>query len=195
MRGRPNRTRRCACQRRLCNGLTVTDVSYNLRSSTRRLPEHRMVPADVCDGQEQARSTLVGREVDLTTRRCVCQRRSRNGSTVTDVRYNIHSSTNGLPEHRMVPADVCDGQDQARSTSGGREVDLTTRQYAYQRRSCNGLNATDVGYNIHSSTNRLPEHHMVPAEVCDGQDPVRSTSCGRDIDTTLPASVCFARCE
>ena len=27
-----------------------------------------MVPAEVCDGQEQARSTLDGREVDLTTR-------------------------------------------------------------------------------------------------------------------------------
>ena len=26
-----------------------------------------MVPADVCDGQEQGRSTLDGREVDLTT--------------------------------------------------------------------------------------------------------------------------------
>jgi hypothetical protein len=25
-----------------------------------------MVPADVCDGQEQGRSTLDGREVDLT---------------------------------------------------------------------------------------------------------------------------------
>ena len=70
----------------------------------------------------------------------------------------------------MVPAEVCDGQEQARSTSDGREVDLTTRQYVYQRRSRNGLNATDVGYNIRSSTNRLPEHRMVPAEVCDGQE-------------------------
>ena len=50
------------------NGLTVTDVRYNIRSSTNRVPEHRMVPAEVCDGQEQARSTLDGREVDLTTR-------------------------------------------------------------------------------------------------------------------------------
>ena len=28
---------------------------------------------------------------------------------------------------------------------------------------------------------------MVPAEVCDGQDPVRSTYYGRDTDITLPA--------
>ena len=27
-----------------------------------------MIPADVCDGQEQGRSTLYGREVDRTTR-------------------------------------------------------------------------------------------------------------------------------
>jgi hypothetical protein len=109
------------------NGLSCTMLIHSIRSPIRRLPEHRMVPADVCDGQEQARSTSGGREVDLTTRRCVCQRRSRNGSTVTDVRYNIHSSTNGLPEHRMVPADVCDGQEQGRSTLDGREVDRTTR--------------------------------------------------------------------
>ena len=84
----------------------------------------------------------------------------------------------------MVPAEVCDSQEQARSTSDGREVDLTTRQYAHQRRSRNGLNATDVGYNIHSSTNRLHEHRMVPAEVCDGQEPARSTLEGRELDPT-----------
>ena len=39
------------------NGLTVTAVRYNISSSTRRLPEHHMVPAEVCDGQEQARET------------------------------------------------------------------------------------------------------------------------------------------
>ena len=89
-----------------------------------------MVPLDVCDGQEQTRLTSAGREVDLTTRRCACQRRLRNGLTVTDVGYNIRSSTNGFPEHRMVPPDVCDGQEQARSTSDGREVGRNTRQRA-----------------------------------------------------------------
>ena len=143
-----------------------------------------MVPAEVCDGQEQARSTLDGREVDLTTRQYVYQRRSRNGSTVTDVRYHIRSSTNRLPEHRMVPAEVFDGQDQARSTSGGREVDLTTRRCACQRRSRNGSTVTDVRYNIRSSTNGLPEHHMVPADVCDGQEQGRSTLYGREVDRT-----------
>ena len=93
-----------------------------------------MVPAEVCDGQEQARSTSDGREVDLTTRRIAHARDgSRNGLTVTDVRYNIRSSINRIPEHRMVPAEVCDGQEQARSTLDGREVDLTTRRCACQR--------------------------------------------------------------
>ena len=72
------------------------------------------------------------------------------------------------------------------------------------RRSCrpgvrhaprNGLYVTDAAYNTRLSIRRVPEHHMVLAEVCDGQDPARSTSCGRDVDTTLPASVCFVRCE
>jgi hypothetical protein len=143
-----------------------------------------MVPADVCDGQEQARSTSGGREVDLTTVDGVRHRRSRNGLTVTDVSYNIRSSTRRLPEHRMVPADVCDGQDQARSTSGGREVDLTTRRCACQRRSRNGLTVTYVRYNIRSSTNGLPEHRMVPADVCDGQEQGRSTLDGREVDRT-----------
>jgi hypothetical protein len=49
----------------------------------------------------------------------------------------------------------------------------------------NGLNVTDAVYNTRSSIRRVPEHPMVPAKVCDGQDPARSTSCRRDIDTTL----------
>jgi len=49
----------------------------------------------------------------------------------------------------------------------------------------NGLYVTDAVYNTRSSIRRVPEHPMVPAEACDGQDPARSTSCGRDIDTTL----------
>ena len=48
------------------NGLSCTMLIHSIRSQIRRLPEHRMVPADVCDGQEQGRSTLDGREVDLT---------------------------------------------------------------------------------------------------------------------------------
>ena len=55
------------CQRRSRNGLTVTYHEYNIRSSTHRLPAHLMVQAEVCGGQERARSTLDGREVDLTT--------------------------------------------------------------------------------------------------------------------------------
>jgi hypothetical protein len=144
-----------------------------------------MVPAEVCDGQEQARSTLDGREVDLTTRRIAHARDgSRNGLTVTDVRYNIRSSTNGLPEHHMIPAEVCDGQEQARSTLDGREVDLTTRRCVCQRRSRNGSTVTYVRYNIRSSTNGLTEHHMIPADVCDGQEQGRSTLYGREVDRT-----------
>ena len=47
------------------------------------------------------------------------------------------------------------------------------------------FDVTDAVYNTRSSIRWLTEHHMVPAEVCDGQDPARSTLCGRDIDTTL----------
>jgi hypothetical protein len=50
----------------------------------------------------------------------------------------------------------------------------------------NGFDVTDAVYNARSSIRRVPEHHMVPAEVCDGQDPAGSTSCGRKIDITLP---------
>ena len=49
----------------------------------------------------------------------------------------------------------------------------------------NGFDVTDAVYNTRSSIRRVSEHHMVPAEVCDGQDPAKSTSWGRDIDTTL----------
>ena len=51
----------------------------------------------------------------------------------------------------------------------------------------NGLYVTDAVHNTRSSIKRVPEHPMIPAEVCDGQDPARSTSCGRDVDETLPA--------
>ena len=157
-----------------------------------------MVPAEVCDGQEQAHSTSGGREVDLyphsLDRAHHARDGSRNGFTVTDVRYNIRSSTNRLPEHRMVPAEVCDGQEQARSTLDGREVDLTTRRIAHARDgSRNGLTVTDVRYNIRSSTNGLPEHHMIPAEVCDGQEQARSTLDGREVDLTTRRCVCQRR--
>ena len=39
----------------------------------------------------------------------------------------------------------------------------------------NGFYVTDVVYNTRSSIRRVSEHHMLPAEVCDGQDSVRST--------------------
>jgi hypothetical protein len=167
------------------NGLSCTMLIHSILSPIRRLHEHSMVPADVCDGQEQARSTLDGREADLTGLvDSVCRRHLCNGLTVTNVRYNIRSSTRRLPEHRMVPSDVCDGQEQSRSTSGGREVDRTTRRCACQRRSRNGPTVTDVRYNIRSSTNGLPEHRKVPADVCDGQEQGRSTLYGREVDRT-----------
>ena len=40
---------------------------------------------------------------------------------------------------------------------------------------CNGFDVTDAVFNVRSSIRRVSEHHMVPAEVCDGQDSVRST--------------------
>ena len=49
-----------------------------------------------------------------------------------------------------------------------------------------GFDVTDAVYNTLSSIRRVPEHHMMPGEVCDGQDPARSTSYGRDTDIMLP---------
>ena len=43
------------------NSLSVNEAAYNLRSSTRRVPEHRMILNDVCDHQFPARSTFGGR--------------------------------------------------------------------------------------------------------------------------------------
>ena len=126
-RGRPKHFSMRVPQALAFNGLTVTEVRYNIRSSTRRLTEHLMVPPEVFGGQERVRSTKDGREVDRTTSQCACQRRSRNGLAVTEVMYNIRSSTRRLPENNMVSIEVCDGREQARSTSGGREVDQTTR--------------------------------------------------------------------
>jgi hypothetical protein len=48
------------------NGFYVPDVVYNTRSSIRRVSEHRMVPANVFDGQDPARSTLYGRDIDTS---------------------------------------------------------------------------------------------------------------------------------
>ena len=41
------------------NGFTVTEVDFNVRSSTIRQISHGMVPHEVCGGQEQSRSTCV----------------------------------------------------------------------------------------------------------------------------------------
>ena len=101
-----------------------------------------------------------------------------------DVGYNIRSSSDGFPEHLMVPVEVCDGQEQARSTLDGREVDLNTHGIAHARDSSrNGLTVMDVGYNIRSSTRRLPENTMVSIEVCDAREQARSTLDGRERST------------
>jgi hypothetical protein len=44
-----------------------------------------------------------------------------------------------------------------------------------RRAPCNGFHCTEAVCNAHWSIRRLSEHRMVPAEVCDGQDPTRST--------------------
>ena len=41
------------------NGFTVTEVDFNVRSSTIRLISHGMAPHEVCGGQEQSRSTCL----------------------------------------------------------------------------------------------------------------------------------------
>ena len=41
------------------NGFTVTEVDFNVRSSTIRLISHGMAPHEVCGGQEHSRSTCL----------------------------------------------------------------------------------------------------------------------------------------
>ena len=85
-----------------------------------------MICAEVCDAQEPSGSTFCGREIDLSTSPTAHARdRLCNGVSVTDLGYNIYSSTRRLYEHRMVPVEVCDDQEQAPSTLDRREVDLT----------------------------------------------------------------------
>ena len=47
------------------NGFTVTEVDFNVRSSTIRLISHGMAPHEVCGGQEQSRSTCLALEWQL----------------------------------------------------------------------------------------------------------------------------------
>jgi hypothetical protein len=43
-----------------------------------------------------------------------------------------------------------------------------------RRAQRNGFDCPETVHYAHGSIRRLPEHRMVPAEVCDGQDPTRS---------------------
>ena len=65
-------------------------------------------------------------------------------------------------------------------------IQRSRRSRAARHAPRNGFDVTDAVCNTRSTIRRVSEHHMVPAEVCDGQDSARSTLCGRDIDTTLP---------
>ena len=99
-----------------------------------------------------------------------------NGFYVTDAVYNTRSSIGRVSEHHMVSAEVCDGQDPVRSTLCRRDVDITLPVPPGARNApCNGFYVTDAVYNTRLSIRRVSEHHMVPDEVCDGQDPARST--------------------
>ena len=100
---------------------------------------------------------------------------TRNGFDVTDAVLNVRSSIRRLSEHHVIPAEVCDGEDPVRSTLHGRHTDITLLVPPPARRAMrNGFDVTDAVFNVRSSIRRLSEHHMIPAEVCDGQDPVSS---------------------
>ena len=51
-----------------------------------------------------------------------------------------------------------------------------------------GCVVTEDGNRARSSTSRLCEHRMVPADVCDAQHPARRPSGGPEIDETVAAS-------
>ena len=44
-----------------------------------------------------------------------------------------------------------------------------------RRAPCNGFHCTEAVCNAHWSIRRLSEHRMMLTEVCNGQDPTRST--------------------
>ena len=93
----------------------------------------------------------------------------------------------------MIPAEVCDGQDPVRSTLYGRDIEINNAPGGpeYGNAPCNGFDVTDAVFNVRSSIRRVSEHHMIPAEVCDGQDPIHSTLYGRDIDITVTRHPCI----
>ena len=62
------------------NGYDVTQAEYNTRSSIGRLSDDRVVCNEVRDAQEPARSTLDGRELNLTARRRRIAHCPRHGS-------------------------------------------------------------------------------------------------------------------
>ena len=47
---------------------------------------------------------------------------------------------------------------------------------------CNGFHYTEAVCDARWSIRRLSEHHVMSCDVCDGQDPTRSTYYGRGID-------------
>ena len=62
-----------------------------------------------------------------------------------------------------------------RNTDAG-SISRTAQPRPDQKGSvCDGFHCTEAVCNAHWSIRRLSEHRMVPSEVCDGQDPDRST--------------------
>jgi hypothetical protein len=96
---------------------TISGGGHRVRSSTSRLPKHRVVPADVCDAQYPVLRPSYGPDIDVTVavsppRASRLSRRSlwSNGRSSLEVVHRVRSSTSRLPKHHVVPADVCDAQ-------------------------------------------------------------------------------------
>ena len=96
---------------------TISGGGHRVRSSTSRLPKHRVVPADVCDAQYPVLRPSYGPDIDVTVavsppRASRLSQRSlwSNGRSSLEVVHRVRSSTSRLPKHRVVPADVCDAQ-------------------------------------------------------------------------------------
>ena len=170
---------------------TISGGGHRVRSSTSRLPKHRVVPADVCDAQYPVLRPSYGPDIDVTVavsppRASRLSRRSlwSNGRSSLEVVHRVRSSTSRLPKHRVVPADVCDAQYPVLRPPYGPDIDVTVavspsvgvdRVDALEQRQRSIL----IGG---SSTNRLPKHRVVPADVCDAQYPVLRPSYVPDID-------------
>lgn len=73
--------------------------------------------------------------------------------------------------------------------SGGPDIDVTVaaspRRVEASRALSGGTSSEEVAHGVRSSISRVSKHLMVPADVCDAEQPAFRPSGGPDIDVTV----------